>query len=96
MFSCPHALLYRFYPPFKQFPKKSIKVNDEYVDKKDIGNPCFGADVSNNGDKWDLMHVILVKGPTKILKTLLNQFLMVLLEFFQLAGVDKCSLKNIN
>ena len=39
-------------------PKKSIKVNDKYVDKIDIGNPCIGTDISNNGEKWDLMLII--------------------------------------
>ena len=39
-------------------PKKSIKVNDKYVDKIDIRNPCIGTDISNNGDKWDLMLII--------------------------------------
>ena len=39
-------------------PKKSIKVNKNYVDKKDIRHPYIGTDVSNNEDKWDLMLII--------------------------------------
>ena len=74
-------------------PKKSIKVNDKYVDKIDIGNPYIGTDISYIGGKWDLMLIILVQGPTNILKTLQNKFLLLLLVFYQLAGFDECSLK---
>ena len=65
-------------------PKKSIKVNDKYVDKIDIGNPYIGTDISYIGGKWDLMLIILVQGPTNnILKTLQNKFLLLLLVFYQ-------------
>tara|TARA_B100001245_G_C22495036_1_gene251216 strand:+ start:42 stop:212 length:171 start_codon:yes stop_codon:yes gene_type:complete len=39
-------------------PKKSIKVSYKYVDKKDIGIPCIGTDVSNSEEKWDFMLII--------------------------------------
>ena len=43
--------------------------------------------------KMGLNAYFLVKGPTKILKTLQNNFLLLLLVFYQLAGFDECSLK---
>jgi len=57
-FLSPALALNRSSSPILIVPKKSIKVNDKYVDKKDIGYPCIGTDVSNNRDKWDLMLVI--------------------------------------
>ena len=64
---------------FYSSQNKTLKLMMNMSIKKTLEILVLELMYPNNGDKWDLILIILVKGPTKILKTLLNQFLMVLL-----------------